>query len=247
MWLSRPASESTPSVIARPAVKDDRRAPASGALVSLWTVTTTALMMLSTLMLSTTASAQSIGADASTMPDPARCIAVLDDSGGVGLRIADAQSIHEAVLSNLRKRLGTDAIIYEGTRKNAAKMKAMLGKGSETQIQDAQLAYFDACIKASAFRVRARFGQKKSEHFITLSCRKATAKETEHLEEKRFTGKSFMAAKDQMIQGLDQFCQVLPTATSLIPNEAAAPKQPGEIPGLRKKQIKEWTPPPKRD
>ena len=237
MWLCRPASESTRAVITSRAPIARRRAPTPWALA----------LFSAAAALTTSASAQSLGVD-STLPDPARCIAVLDDSGNVGLRIADAQSVHEAVLSSLRKRLGTDAIIYEGTRKNAAKMKAMLGKNAETQIQDSQLAYFDACIKASAFRVRARFGKKKSEHFITLSCRKANAKETDTLEVKRFTGRTFLAAKDQMIDGLDGFCQVLPTTTSLIPiEERAQDKKPGDIPGLRKKELKEWTPPPKRD
>jgi hypothetical protein len=240
MWPSRPASDLHHATASGRAVVRDRRAPFR-ALALFWAVCAGIAQLTAS-----TASAQSLGAD-STLPDPARCIAVLDDSGSVGLRIADAQSVHEAVLSSLRKRLGTDAIIYEGTRKNAAKMKAMLGKGAETQIQDSQLAYFDACIKASAFRVRARFGKKKNEHFITLSCRKSTAKDNDTLEEKRFVGGTFLAAKDKMIEGLDGFCQLLPTTTSLIPIEERAQQKPGEVPGLRKKEIKEWTPPPKRD
>ena len=108
---------------------------------------------------------------AASLGDPSRCVVVVDDAGNVGLRIADAQSAHEAVVTALRKRMGTDAVVYEGSRKNAEQMKRMLGASSETSIQDEQLKYYDAAMKAAPWRVKVRFGQKKSEHWITLSCR----------------------------------------------------------------------------
>jgi hypothetical protein len=194
------------------------------------------------------------------MPDPSRCVVVVDDAGDVGLRIADAQSAHEAVVTSLRKRLGTDAVVYEGSRKNAAQMKKMLGGSAETTIQDSQLAYYDAAMKAAPWRVKVRFGQKKGEHWITVACRKlevpidvtagpekpkAAAKAVEKIvEEKRFTGKNFLAAKEAMDKALPDFCGALPTTATLIPVEGQ-PK-PGEIPGMRKKELKPWTPPPKR-
>jgi hypothetical protein len=197
------------------------------------------------------ARAQSAGAAgvAASLGDPARCVVVVDDAGNVGLRIADAQSAHEAVVTALRKRLGTDAVVYEGSRKNAEQMKRMLGSSAETSIQDEQLKYYDAAMKAAPWRVKVRFGQKKSEHWITVSCRKASADKNDAdknvVEEKRFTGKTFVAAKEAMDKALPEFCGALPTTATLIPVEGQ-PGKPGEIPGLRKKELKPWTPPPKR-
>jgi hypothetical protein len=191
------------------------------------------------------ARAQSV---AQSLGDPARCVVVVDDAGNVGLRIADAQSVHEAVVTALRKRLGTDAVVYEGSRKNAEQMKKMLGSSAETTIQDEQLKYYDAAMKAASWRVRVRFGQTKGQHWITLSCRKAGDDHTDGksvVEEKRFTGKTFIAAKEAMDAALPEFCSALPTTATLIPVEGQAPR-PGEIPGLRKKELKPWTPPPKR-
>jgi hypothetical protein len=195
--------------------------------------------------------AQSGGAAgvAASLGDPARCVVVVDDAGNVGLRIADAQSAHEAVVTALRKRLGTDAVVYEGSRKNAEQMKKMLGSSAETTIQDEQLKYYDAAMKAAPWRVKVRFGQKKGEHWITLSCRKAASDEKgvdkNVVEEKRFTGKSFVAAKEAMDKALPEFCGALPATATLIPVEGQ-PGKPGEVPGLRKKELKPWTPPPKR-
>jgi hypothetical protein len=225
MSLSKPASDLRSGLIRR-------RAPA-------WALVFCGLLGT----LAEPAAAQS--ADASALGDPTRCLVVVEDAGNVGLRIADAQSVHEAVLTNLRKRLGNDAVIYEGSRKNAEKMKKMLGKSSETQIQDSQLAYYDAAMKAAPWRVKARFGAKKGQHFITLSCRKADAKAT--LDEQRFTGKSFSVAKDAMAEKLDSFCQLLPTTATLIPVEKKPDGAPGVIPGMSKHELKPWTPPPKRD
>lgn len=216
---------------------------------------------------SSPAQAQNAADAGAALGDPNRCVVVVDDAGNVGLRIADAQSAHEAVVTSLRKRLGTEAVVYEGSRKNAATMKKMLGGSAETQIQDSQLAYYDAAMKAAPWRVKVRFGQKKSEHWITVACRKRSAlsdggggggvvgqkgvgpPKENLVEEKRFTGKSFLAAKEAMDKGLPDFCQALPVTATLIPVEGPAtgqPAKPGEVPGLRKKELKPWAPPPKR-
>jgi hypothetical protein len=226
-------------------MKPSRRAPARALALFL---------AAGSIVIADAAHAQSGGAAgvAASLGDPSRCVVVVDDAGNVGLRIADAQSAHEAVVTALRKRMGTDAVVYEGSRKNAEQMKKMLGSSAETSIQDEQLKYYDAAMKAAPWRVKVRFGQKKSEHWITLSCRKASADkngekngEKNVVEEKRFTGKSFVAAKEAMEKALPEFCGALPTTATLIPVEGQPPK-PGEVPGLRKKQLKPWTPPPKR-
>jgi hypothetical protein len=176
-----------------------------------------------------------------SLGDPSRCLVVVDDAGEVGLRIADAQSAHEAVVTALRKRLGTEAVVYEGSRKNAAQLKKMLGTSAETTIQDEQLRYYDAAITAAPWRVKVRFGQRKGEHWITLSCR--TVASVTVAEEKRFVGKTFLAAKEAMDKALPEFCGALPTTATLIPVERQGP---GAIPGIRKKELTPWSPPPKR-
>jgi hypothetical protein len=176
-----------------------------------------------------------------SLGDPSRCLVGVDDAGEVGLRIADAQSAHEAVVTALRKRLGTEAVVYEGSRKNAAQLKKMLGTSAETTIQDEQLRYYDAAITAAPWRVKVRFGQRKGEHWITLSCR--TVASVTVAEEKRFVGKTFLAAKEAMDKALPEFCGALPTTATLIPVERQGP---GAIPGIRKKELTPWSPPPKR-
>lgn len=200
------------------------------------------------------------------LPDPKKAIVVVDDAGDVGLRISDAQIAHELVISRLRKRLGSDAVVYEGARKSAAQMKRLLGPNAETTVQDAQVAWFDAAAKAAPWRVRVRFGTKNGEHWITFACRhadsaaaagstvdvKAAVKKTDvqkPVDEQRFTGKTFLAARDAADAGLDKFCLALPTTAAQLPIEGAASATPGEPLGLRKKTktTTTWTPPPRRD
>ena len=223
MLLSKPVSERQHQATSR--------APL-GALFSL----------LAVIVVPSSAAAQS--ASMTALPDPAKCVVVVDDAGNVGLKISDAQAAHETVVTALRKRLGTDAVVYEGLQKNAAKMKQMLGSSSETTLQDSQLAYFAAAAKAAPWRVRVRFGQKKGEHWITVSCRKAANKATVLTEEKRLTGKTFADARTALDAALPEFCPLLPAAVDAAPAPQLAP---GEIPGLRKKVLKPWTPPPKRN
>ena len=184
--------------------------------------------------------------------DPKACQVVVENLGNFGFRISDAQAVAEAVISSLRKRLGQDAVVYEGARAAAAEMKKLLGPSAETQIQDTQLAYYDAAEKNAPFRVVARFGKDKGKggsHFITVACRKAGTDPKRSLDEKRFTGKTFLQARDALQQGLPSFCPAL-TAPMALPIEGATrpdgtPLQP---PGLHKPTPnKDWTPPPRRD
>jgi hypothetical protein len=187
------------------------------------------------------------------LPDPRRAVVVVDDAGDVGLRISDAQMAHELVISRLRRRLGNDAVVYEGARKSAAEMKRMLGPSAETTVQDAQLQWFDAAAKAAAWRVRVRFGHKKGEHWLTVACRRAGDDARKPVDERRFSGRTFLAARDAADAGLDAFCPALPAAAMQLPLEGAAPSTSLPAPdvplGFRKKPKAStpWTPPPRRD
>lgn len=183
------------------------------------------------------------------LPDPKKAVVIVDDAGDVGLRISDAQLAHELVISRLRKRLGNDAVVYDGARKSAAEMKRMLGPNAETTVQDTQLQWFDAAAKAAPWRVRVRFGQKKGEHWITVACRHAGDDAKKPVDEQRFTGKTFLAARDAADAGFDKFCLALPTTATQLPIEGAQPSTPGLPLGVRAKpkEIAPWTPPPRRD
>lgn len=187
------------------------------------------------------------------LPDPGRAVVVVDDAGDVGLRISDAQLAHELVIARLRKRLGNDAVVYDGARKSAAEMKRMLGPGAETTVQDTQLRWFDAAAKAAPWRVRVRFGQKKGEHWITVACRHAGDDARKPVDEQRFSGRTFLAARDAADAGLDKFCPALPATATPLPIEGAAPasspSSTAEPLGVRKraKASAPWTPPPRRD
>ena len=246
MWLSKPASKRLPS-----------------------SLTFAAALGLS-LLASAGATAQT--AVAPDMPDPSRAVVIVDDAGYVGLRISDAQAVHETVISHLRERLGKDAVVYEGLKKNAAKMKSMLGKDAETQIQQTQLDYFEAAEKAAPWRVRVRFSQKKGRsknaHSITVACRKAGASIKKTTDSKTVTGATFLAARDGLREVLPAFCLELPDAavmaipiegatdpTGRVPTNAgndgnagnAGNEDADEVPGLQdKKPIKPWSPPPRR-
>jgi len=189
------------------------------------------------------------------MSDPKRVVVIVDDAGDVGLRISDAQMAHETVIVALRKRLGNDAVAYGGQRKNAATMKKMLGPNAETTIQDTQLVWFDAAEAAAPWRVRVTFGTKKNEHWVTAACRKASkdskaSKDAKVVvvDQKTGTGKNFLAARDALAKELDAFCPGLPAATVAIPIEGATDAgNPANPVPPKKKELKPWTPPPRRD
>jgi hypothetical protein len=189
------------------------------------------------------------------MGNPALCQVIVDDAGDVGLRISDAQLTHDLVVQALRKRLGTDAVVYEGAQKNAATMKRMLGAAAETSIQDEQLAFHAAAAKAAPWRVRVRFGTKKGEQWITVACRKSGDDPSKPVVESRFVGKNFLAAKEKLDAGLPGFCPQLAPVDGATTNNAnttgipieGQPATPTPVPGLHKKVLKDWSPPPRRD
>lgn len=170
-----------------------------------------------------------------TGADAEKVRVVLEETGKVGLRISDAQAVATDVLTGLRKRMGEDAVVFEGTLAGNLKMKKLLGPNAESQIQDEQIAYLKAAIEKARFRVRVRFGKAKGQHWVTLSCRNNGADPKQVLEEKRFTGATFAKARAAMNEALPTFCRIAdpPSAT-----EASAPKA---------KKQREWTLPPRRD
>lgn len=192
--------------------------------------------MLLPLSLGLAVIATQTGADApaSSHPDPARCRVVLEDMGNVGLRISDAQALAQDALSALRRRLGQDAAVYEGLLKSHEQLRRVLGPGAETQVQDEQVAYLEACARAAPFRVQIRFGKsrKKGGHFITVACRNAGSKR--HLDQKRFEAKTFKTARDDMNEAIEGFCPLLASKAS-----APAPTQ--------KPPKRRWSLPPRRD
>lgn len=180
--------------------------------------------------------------------DPKECVAVLEDMGRVGLRISDAQAVASDVMTTLRKRMGYNRLVFEGTYKGQLKMKRMLGPGAENEMQNDQLAYFKAAMENAKYKVRARFGHKgKKTHWIELSCRKADSKPKDTLDKKRFEATSFKGARKKMNDALPEFCTVMDPE----PAAATAAKQPGDtsgpLPPKRNKKKKKWTMPPRRD
>ncbi|MDP2339409.1 MAG: hypothetical protein Q8O67_00515 [Deltaproteobacteria bacterium] len=187
------------------------------------------------------------------LPDPKKCVVVVDAAGEVGLRIADAQAAHEVLMVALRKRVGSDGVVYEGMRKSAEQMKRLLGSSAETTIQDSQLAYFDAAAKTAPWRVRVRFGTKKGQHFVTATCRKSTGTPDKPLETRTATGKNFLEAKDALAKDIATFCPAIASSSSTsgtmeLPIEGSGPPPAGEVTGLaKKKPLKPWTAPPRRE
>lgn len=173
-------------------------------------------------------------APAPAAPAPKPCRVFLEDMGKVGFRISDAQALAQETLTALRDRVGQEAAAYEGLLKSHQQMKKMLGSGSETQIQEEQIAALQACKDSAPFRVRVRFGKKKGRHFITLACRNAASPPERPLEEKRFEAKTFADARAKMNEALPTFCR-------LLDPEAAAP------PPSRRPKAKGWSLPPRRD
>jgi hypothetical protein len=191
-----------------------------------------------------------------TMPDPKACVVVVENIGDVGLRIADAQGVIETVVLGLRKRVGNDSVVYLGTKESAAQMKRLLGKNTETTIQDTQIAYFEAAEKAAPWRVKAKMAMKKGKHVLTVSCRKhvlmaSSRKRSEDdvVEEKQFSGKTFLAARDALIEAMPTFCKdIAPPVVLPIEGTTTSPATPGVTPGLKPKEpLKPWSPPPRRD
>ena len=257
MFTSNPASDlNRPEGGPMPACRagDDGRAVSAptpsttkalrGALSPFWVTAGALLWALTSL----SATAQS--ATGPELPDPKKCVVVVDVAADVGLWIADAQAAHEVLMVSLRKRLGSDAVVYEGMRKSADQMKRLLGSSAETTIQDAQLAYFDAAEKSARWRVRVRFGSKKGEHFVTATCRKAADSPDHPLDTRTGSGKNFLQAKDALAKDIATFCAALaPIAAQdlVLPIEGAGGIPADPIGLHKKKPLKPWSPPPRRE
>lgn len=186
-----------------------------------------------------------------SLPDPKRCVVLLEELGDVGFRIADAQGVAETVQRAMRKRVGRDGIVYGGVAKSQRQLQKMLGQGVETPaIQQKKLDYFKAAEENATWVLRARFGTSKKapkdkKHWITVTCRKRDADAKTLTDEKRVEAATFADAKAALDAAMPTFCMQIPAALA-VPVEDAAPPNPAEPPGMRKKQPKPWSPPPPR-
>jgi hypothetical protein len=204
---------------------------------------------------STSTRAQSV---TPTVGDPKKCVVILDGMGDVGFRISDAGIIADGVITTMRKRVGFEGAHYAGVAESAAAMKKMLKTPEGAAPQDAQLEFFKQCEANAPWRIKARFGTSKKKgtqpHWVTVSCRKSgsDAKDAKDpksvVEEKKFEAKTFLEARDAMVAALPTFCGAIP-AVGIIPVEPApgTPTGPNGTKLPPPKEVKPWTPPPRRD
>lgn len=151
-------------------------------------------------------------------PDPKACRVILEDMGEVGYRISDAQALASDALTQLRTRLGQEAVSYEGLLKNHKQMRKMLGKRSETKIQKEQIKYLEDCAKHAPYRVSVRFGTKRKMQFLHLGCSLANSKKA--LVERKMEARYFEDLRARLNEALPDFCpqlamppaEALPTA-----------------------------------
>ena len=194
------------------------------------------------------ARAQSLGP---SLGDPKKCVVVVDDMGDVGFRISDAQVVADAVVSNLRKRIGFESVTYAGVAASAAAMKRLLATPEGAGPQDAQLKWFKDCEQSAPWRVRARFGTGKGNmHWVSASCRRAGADAKDVVEEKRFEAKTFLEARDKLAAAIPTFCPLI-VSNVTVPIEGlkqGADAPDAGPPGMSKKQPpKPFTLPPRRE
>lgn len=203
-----------------------------------------ALVLVASLA-GTAARAQSI---AGALSDPKKCVVILDGMGDVGFRISDSGMIADGVITAIRKRVGYDGAQYAGVAESAAAMKKLLATPEGGGPQEEKLAWFKVCEANAPWRIKARFGTGKKgalPHWVTVSCRKKDAKESGGVvDEQRFEGKTFLEARDALVAGMAGFCGPIPSM-GVIPVEPGA--TPPGLQGIKKKEIKPWTPPPRRD
>jgi hypothetical protein len=174
--------------------------------------------------------------------------------GDVGFRISDAQIVAEAVVKELRKRLGHDAVAFEGTFRSAESMKRLLNAPEATTPQQAQLEWFQKCQANALWRVRPQFGISKGKQFVSVQCKKKETKDV--VDEKRVEGKTFNDARDAFVAILPTWCTAMAPSTSTSTSSSGI-VGPGDIPneradagpvGMHKQEPpKPWTPPPRRD
>jgi hypothetical protein len=212
------------------------------------------LVLVALAALSPPARAQSV---TPTTGDPSKCVVILDTMKDVGFRISDAGIIADGIITQMRKRVGFEGAHYAGVADSAAAMKRMLATPEGAGPQDAQLAFYKACEKNAPWRIKAVFGTGKKKgtapHWVNVTCRKADAKDAKDakavVDEKKFEGKTFLEARDAMVAAMPTFCGPIPSV-GIIPVEPA-PGTQGTGPNGTKlpppKEVKPWTPPPRRD
>lgn len=167
------------------------------------------------------------------MPDPKKCRVVIEDFGNVGYRISDAQQLAQIALTHLRKRMGQDAVVYEGMALSAKKMKKMLGPQSETEIQDEQIAYYKAAIDQAKFRVRLRFGKAKKQHWVRMTCRNARSPKATTLSKKTIRAKTFREALRQVDEAMPTFCLLMDPPKPAVVEPKRGPPKPWAAPPRR--------------
>lgn len=164
-----------------------------------------------------------------TGPDPSVCRVVLEDMGNVGIRIADAQALATDSLTHLRKRLGQEAVLYEGLIKSKLQMRKQLGKRSQTRQQKAQIKYLEACAAHAPYRVSVRFGKKRKQEFLTLECRLTNAKKP--LARRDVDALYFEDIRARLNEAMPDFCPQLESPPDVVPTPEidAKGKQKGKL------------------
>ena len=186
---------------------------------------------------------------APTLPDASKCVVLVEDMGDVGFRISDSGALAEAVVVGFRKRLSRDGVLYGGSAAAASSMRKMLGPGSETQVQEAQLTYFKAATANAKFHVAVHFGTKGRTEWVTLECKRTGAKPGEKpLDSKRLEAKTFLEVRDLVQAAMPTFCPAVAPLDAAVTTTNAPAAQPGLPPGMSKpKPTAAWSPPPRRD
>ena len=161
-------------------------------------------------------------------PDPKVCRVVLEDMGNVGIRIADAQALATDALTQLRKRLGQEEVLYEGLLKSKLQMRKRLGRRSLTRQQKAQIKYLEACMELAPYRVRLRFGKKRKREFLKMECRLANAKKA--LAKRKMTARYFEDIRARLNEAIPDFCPQLES----IPEQAVLAAEDAKDKGKRK-------------
>lgn len=172
----------------------------------------------------------------SRYPDPGKCRLVVEHMGAVGFRIADAQVLAERAMTAFRGRLGQDAVVYGGLLAHAKEMKRRL-RGTETEIQDEQIAYYKAAAKAAPWRVKVRFGKKRGRHWIKATCHRVKdgKRVKKPVDSHKWEGKSFGKIKAQFTQEVKSFCILMdpPPPVSAKPPAAKRKKKEWKLPPMR--------------
>jgi hypothetical protein len=224
----------------------------SSSFACAWAEPTALAFLIVIAALSSPTRAQSV---TPTLGDPKKCVVILEGMGDVGFRISDAQVVADGVITAMRKRVGFEGAHYAGVAESAAAMKKLLATPEGAGPQEAQLAWFKECEANAPWRIKARFGTSKKKgtqpHWVTVSCRKSSsdAKDAKSVvEEKKLEGKTFLEARDAMVAAMPTFCGAIPSV-GIIPVEPTpgAPTGPNGTKLPPPKEVKPWTPPPRRD